>query len=173
MDIRTISSLSKVEEAGLVCWTVMDQNGVTSVIETATYYIPSASIRLYSPQYHFRDHCDGSLRMDNVGLHLTLPAHRAKSALSFPFNAINNLPMMLPSHHPHFTSAMFSSSAPSLQRPCSDFAPFAWSQSGRANGKLQRLGSSARTSLREGSFEAQGKPMVTHPGPPVRSAAPF
>ena len=109
MDIGTISSSSKVEGAGIVRWNVTDQNGVTSVIETAAYYIPSASIRLYSPQYHFREHCDGSLRMDNVGLLLTLPAHRVKSALSSPFNAINNLPMMLPSHHPHFTSAMFSS----------------------------------------------------------------
>ena len=110
MDIGTINASSKVEGAGIVRWKVTDQNGVTSVIETAAYYIPSASIRLYSPQYHFREHCGGSLKMDNVGLHLSLPTNQAKNpTLSFPFNAVNNLPMMLPSHHPHFTSAMFSS----------------------------------------------------------------
>ena len=82
----------------------------TSVIKTAAYYIPSATIRLYSPQHHFRESCGGSLTMDNVlALHdLTLPHNRRKPALSFPFNSINNLPMMLPSHQPHFTSAMFS-----------------------------------------------------------------
>ena len=110
MDIGTINASSKVEGAGIVRWKVTDQNGLTSVIETAAYYIPSASIRLYSPQYHFRKHCGGSLTMDNVGLHLSLPTNQAKNpTLSFPFNAVNNLPMMLPSHHPHFTSAMYSS----------------------------------------------------------------
>ena len=109
MEIGTINASSQVEGEGIVRWKVTDQNGISSIIETAAYYIPGASIRLYSPQYHFREHCGGSLRMDNVGLHLTLPNHRAKPALSFPFNAVNNLPMMLPSHHPHFTSAMFSS----------------------------------------------------------------
>ena len=108
MNIGTINSSSKVQGAGIVRWKVTDQNDVTSVIETAAYYIPDATIRLYSPQYHFRENCGGSLKMDNVGLHLTLPHNRRKPALSFPYNSINNLPMMLPSHHPHFTSAMFS-----------------------------------------------------------------
>ena len=83
MDIGTINASSKVEGAGIVHWKVTDQNGATSVIETAAYYIPSASIRLYSPQYHFHEHCGGSLRMDNVGLHLSLPMNQAKNQSYF------------------------------------------------------------------------------------------
>ena len=108
MDIGTINASSKVEGTGMVRWKVTDQHGVTSLIETAAYYIPSANIRLYSPQYHFRENCGGHLKMDNVGLQLTLPGNRRRPALSFPYNSVNNLPLMLPSHHPHFTSAMFS-----------------------------------------------------------------
>ena len=108
MKIGTVNASSKVEGAGIIRWKVTDQNDVTSVIKTAAYYIPSTTICLYSPQYHFRESCGGSLKMDNVGLHLTLPHNRRKPAFSFPFNSINNLPMMLQSHHPHFTSAMFS-----------------------------------------------------------------
>ena len=108
MDIGTINASSKVEGTGMVRWKVTDQHGVASVIETAAYYIPSANIRLYSPQYHFRENCGGNLKMDNVGLLLTLPGNRRRPALSFPYNSVNNLPLMLQSHHPHFTSAMFS-----------------------------------------------------------------
>ena len=107
MSIGTINASSKVEGTGMIRWKVTDQNGETSIIETAAYYIPTASIRLYSPQYHFRESCGGSLRMDNVGLHLTLPLNRRKPALSFPYNSVNNLPLMLLSHHPHFASAMY------------------------------------------------------------------
>ena len=108
MDIGTINASSKVEGTGIIRWKVTDQNNVTSTIETAAYYIPSASIRLYSPQYHFRECCGGSLKMDNVSLDLHLPHQNRNMKLSFPYNSVNNLPMMLPSHHPHFTSAMFS-----------------------------------------------------------------
>ena len=108
MKIGTVNASSKVEGAGIIRWKVTDQNDVTSVIKTAAYYIPSTTICLYSPQYHFRESCGGSLKMGNVGLHLTLPHNRRKPAFSFPFNSINNLPMMLQSHHPNFTSAMFS-----------------------------------------------------------------
>ena len=44
MDIGTINASFKVEGAGIVRWKLTDQNGVTLVIGTAAYYIPSASI---------------------------------------------------------------------------------------------------------------------------------
>jgi hypothetical protein len=59
MDIGTINATSKVEAAGILRWKVTDQNNVTSIIETAAFYIPSATIHLHSPQYHFRETCGG------------------------------------------------------------------------------------------------------------------
>ena len=99
IDIGTISASSKVEGTGIIRWKVTDQNNVTSTIETAAY-----SIRLYSPQYHFRECCEGSLKMDNVGLDLHLPNQKRNMKRSL---FLDNLPMMLPSHHPNFISEMF------------------------------------------------------------------
>ena len=108
LQIGTINAASKVEGVGMVRWEITDQDGAKSVIRTEAYYVPSASIRLYSPQFHFREHCEGRLIANAVGIQLELPARKDNHRLSFPYNGCNNLPLMLLSTHPHFKSALFS-----------------------------------------------------------------
>jgi len=87
----------------MTSWDSTDQNGVTSTVKT--FYVPNASIRLYSPQYHFKECLNGHLTMDHAGISLTLSA--TSHPLSFPFNESSNLPYMRPSKHPHFIKALF------------------------------------------------------------------
>ena len=108
MAIGGISATTKISGVGKVRWEVMDQNGVTSLLETEAYHVEDATIRLYSPQFHFREQNCGRLEMDALGVSLTLPTPDA-TILSFPFNSFNNLPLMLPSSHPHLQSTLFQS----------------------------------------------------------------
>lgn len=91
--ISGIGSDSIVEGSGLVRWKIVDQQGNIQYIETMAYYVPSAKIRLYSPQTHFKEQKNGRLVLDSTSCTLHLP-HQDIS-LSFPFNQFNNLPLMI------------------------------------------------------------------------------
>ncbi|GFH50753.1 hypothetical protein CTEN210_07229 [Chaetoceros tenuissimus] len=108
MAIGGITANSRIAGVGKVRWEVTDQNGLESVIITEAYHVVDATIRLYSPQFHFREHNAGRLEMDALGISLTLPTPTTP-VLSFPFNSFNNLPLMLPSSHPHLQSTLFQS----------------------------------------------------------------
>ena len=103
--LHGISAETRIEGEGITSWDITDQNGVTSTVQTLAFYVPNASIRLYSPQYHFKECLGGHLTMDHTGIELTLPS--TSRPLSFPFNESSNLPYMLPSKHPHFIKALF------------------------------------------------------------------
>ena len=62
-------------------------------IETEAYQVPSALIRLYSPQAHFSHHCAGSLNLTHSECKLQLP--KSPVELSFPYNRTNSLPLMI------------------------------------------------------------------------------
>jgi hypothetical protein len=53
--IEGLNSQVQVEGHGRVRWTVHDKNGCEGTIETQACYIPSASIRLMSPQTCFQE----------------------------------------------------------------------------------------------------------------------
>jgi hypothetical protein len=108
MAIGGITANSRIAGVGKVRWEVTDQNGLKSVIITEAYHVVDATIRLYSPQFHFREHNAGGLEMDALGISLTLPTPTTP-VLSFPFNSFNNLPLMLPSSHPDLQSSLFQS----------------------------------------------------------------
>ena len=91
--ITGLGSQSEISGVGIVEWKIFDQNNTQRTIRTEAYYVPSANIRLYSPQHHFRQEKSGSLHITWNEAKLCLP--NDDLSLSFPFNHINNLPIML------------------------------------------------------------------------------
>ena len=78
-------------------WDIEDVNGVRSDIETFGYFIPTANIRLFSPQVYLQEqhqlgnkHCHMRLNSNEVTLLLA-----DKTELKFPIQPGNNLPIML------------------------------------------------------------------------------
>jgi hypothetical protein len=63
------------------------------IVTTSCYYVPDATVRLFSPQLYFIEEQHGELRMDKDGMTLET-ADGTK--LSFPINEQNNLPLALP-----------------------------------------------------------------------------
>ena len=80
---------------GTVEWKIRDVLGQTRTIRTKAFYVPTASVRLFSPQSYFKEHRDGCVVLDRFGTKLHLPD---ESILEFPFQA-NNLPFMLTERH--------------------------------------------------------------------------
>lgn len=121
--LEGVSEKTSIEGKGLVSWEVTDMHGKIGVVVTEAYYVPTASIRLYSPQFHFREHSKGSISMDHNKMHLILPPmpvnqNRALQ-LTFPFQQSSNLPLMLKSDHPDLPTSfnVANSSTPSRYGP--------------------------------------------------------
>ena len=72
--------------------------GATRTIKTEAYYIPDASVHLFSPQTYFRGQQKGHLTIDHSST--TLQLHDG-STLQFPYNTNSNLPLMLPAPPNH------------------------------------------------------------------------
>ena len=53
--IRQVNGLIKIEGIGQVRWSMHDLFGSTATVETTAYYIPSADVRLFSPQVYLQD----------------------------------------------------------------------------------------------------------------------
>ena len=80
---------------GTVSWKIKDAVGNVRVLQTTAFYVPSAPIRLFSPQAYFREHRSGSITLDQTGAKLILADH---THLQFPYQN-NNLPLMFTSKH--------------------------------------------------------------------------
>jgi hypothetical protein len=46
-ELQAVSSATKVEGIGTVCWKVIDLYGAVHTLKTKTYYVLTAHIRLY------------------------------------------------------------------------------------------------------------------------------
>ena len=107
--LEGISEKTAISGKGLVRWKVTDMNGKIGMVITEAYYVPSATIRLYSPQFHFREHSKGSISMDHNTISLCLPPMPENKnkvlKLVFPFQQSSNLPLMLKSDHPDLPSS--------------------------------------------------------------------
>ena len=97
-ELQGLSHTTKVHGVGQVIWTVRDVFGTTRTIKTQAYYIPEATVRLFSPQTYFREQQKGHLGLDHSST--TLQLHDG-SLLHFPYNTNNNLPLMLPTEPCH------------------------------------------------------------------------
>ncbi|CAJ1963921.1 unnamed protein product [Cylindrotheca closterium] len=90
--INGLQGSCEVVGSGTVEWTVRDVYGSVRRIRTTAYLVPSAQIRLFSPQCYFQEiKGAGSLLMNHRKVILTLAD---ESELEFPFQS-NNIPMML------------------------------------------------------------------------------
>ncbi|KAI2505065.1 hypothetical protein MHU86_9341 [Fragilaria crotonensis] len=88
-------STSKVHGMGMVEWTIYDVYHSVQTIRTMAFYVPDATIRLFSPQTYFFEgggrghllHCDKdqAILLLNNG-----------DKLTFPYNCGTILPFMLP-----------------------------------------------------------------------------
>ena len=107
--IKGVGATASIKGSGRVHWKIIDVKGTCHSIETQAYYVPDASIRLYSPQYHFKESMTGSMTLNCHGVTLKVPAG---PDLEFPFNPSSNLPLMLPAEHPSFLTAFFAPSGP-------------------------------------------------------------
>jgi hypothetical protein len=97
-NLSSLAGDAGYEGIGTVRWTVRDVFGSVRVIETRAYYVPSATIRLYSPQQYFQEHNAGELWSNARRTVLTLADG---SKLEFPYNPGSNLPLMLPDWKPY------------------------------------------------------------------------
>ena len=70
--------------------------GIKRLIRTEAYYIPQATIRLFSPQSYFQHQQGGHCTVLGQKIQLHLP-HDV--TLEFPYNKGGNLPLMLMSTH--------------------------------------------------------------------------
>jgi hypothetical protein len=73
-DTATLGSLTtiqtKVSGQGPIDWDIEDVNGVYKKLRTVSYYVPEATIRLFSPQAYFKSNPSGRLTLDIDGITL-------------------------------------------------------------------------------------------------------
>jgi hypothetical protein len=94
-NLKGISGRTEVIGEGTVNWMVRYMFGNEREIITTAYYVPEASICLYSPQTYFKENKAGSLHITHDKKTLTL---KDGSQLDFPYQE-NNLPLMLTDEH--------------------------------------------------------------------------
>ena len=91
--LQGLSSKAKVAGEGTVEWTIYDVNGVIKTVRVRAYYVPSATIRLFSPQVYFHENKGkGKLEINATTALLHLPEG---GQLEFPINCHSSLPLML------------------------------------------------------------------------------
>ena len=91
--VQGLDSKARVSGVGMVEWIVRDCFGSVRKLKVHAYWVPSASIRLFSPQQYFQEQGEkGSLTI--TATHATLSLPRGET-LTVPHNNGNNLPMML------------------------------------------------------------------------------
>jgi hypothetical protein len=76
-DTASLGSLTtvqtKVSGQGPIEWDIEDANGVLKKLRTISYYVPEATIRLFSPQAYFKANPKGSLTLNIDGIFLHMP----------------------------------------------------------------------------------------------------
>ena len=115
-ELTGLSTKTSVVGVGTVEWTICDLFGVVRTLRTTAYYVPSATIRLFSPQSYFKEYRGGQCLVTEKRTVLTL---FDGSELEFPFNPGSNLPLTLTQPKPApmgltFEDAVALGDAPSL-----------------------------------------------------------
>ena len=96
-ELHGLNTTTNVYGIGTVSWSVRDVFGVIRVIKTKAYYVPDASIRLFSPQTYFKSMDSGKLLVHANCANLTVPDG---TDLQFPYHHNSNLPYMLTGPQP-------------------------------------------------------------------------
>jgi len=85
-DIKSMTGVTdsaRVEGVGEVEWAIRDMHGKPGLIRVQAYYIPKATIRLFSPQSYFQKHSSGSCYFD---ANITKLTQSDGSVLTFEYN---------------------------------------------------------------------------------------
>jgi hypothetical protein len=96
-DTKSLGSLTSasttVTGQGPIEWNIEDVHGVRRPLPTTAYLVPTATIRLFSPQVYIKENPKtANLYLNASGIKLTMACG---TILSFPIQAGSNLPMML------------------------------------------------------------------------------
>lgn len=83
---------------GTVSWPIVDKYGVIRTIKTKAHYVPSAQIRLFSPQVYFAENNTGECLLNKDEIRFTIADG---SVLHFPYHGSSNIPLMFPHHQTH------------------------------------------------------------------------
>jgi hypothetical protein len=95
VNLKGLIGTTEVIGEGNVNWLVRDMFGNKRKSRTTVYYVPEASIRIFSPQTYFKEKKAGSLHITHDRTALTL---KDGSRLDFHYQE-NNLPLMLTDKH--------------------------------------------------------------------------
>jgi hypothetical protein len=92
--LNNISGTTAVVGQGIIEWNIQDANGIVKPIQTTAYYVPQATIHLFSPQVYIKadDSNTSEMTLTKQGIHLVLSCG---ARLFFPINCGSNLPVML------------------------------------------------------------------------------
>ena len=88
-----------VKGSGWVEWKVRDNLGQVALVRTRAYYVPTATVRLLSPQVYFGLQNGGSCTFDSDNMTMNTPDGLE---LNFEFQKTSNLPFMLLSENTEF-----------------------------------------------------------------------
>jgi hypothetical protein len=91
-ELNGLNTSIKVIGHGTVEWKIQDLFGTVRSIKTKAFYVPDASVRLFSPQAYFFKNIRSSLFLNHKMTTLTLGCG---TALQFPYNEGSSLPLML------------------------------------------------------------------------------
>jgi hypothetical protein len=87
-----LNSVTTVAGTGIVEWTIQDATGMVKLIRCWAFYVPDATIHLFSPQQYFMESEGGNLYTDPFKTVLTTSDG---VSLEFPYNNGSRLLMML------------------------------------------------------------------------------
>ena len=90
--LKQVNGTTPVCGEGEVLWDIEDYYGTRRSVITDAYFVPTATIRLFSPQVYIGTDSTANMTLDRSGLQLTL---KCGTILHFPINLSNNLPFML------------------------------------------------------------------------------
>ena len=90
--LRSLDGNIAVHGMGPIELTIQDMDGIIRTIRTQALYVPTAEVRLFSPQSFFMENKGGSLTCCHKKVVLTLPDG---CSLTFPWQLPSKLPYML------------------------------------------------------------------------------
>jgi hypothetical protein len=96
-DIPTLNNISgktPVVGQGIIEWNIQGVRGIFKPIQTTAYYVPQATIRLFSPQAYIAANSTNTSEMILKKNSLNQVLH-CGTRLQFPINRQSNLPLML------------------------------------------------------------------------------
>lgn len=91
--VHGIQTSSPVMGAGQVHWKLQDITGNVQTISTFELYLPTAHVRLFSPQHYFRNSKSGNVILDNTTTYFK--CHDKSAPIEFPYHSDNGLPVIM------------------------------------------------------------------------------